>query len=387
MRKSHINLTVLASYVESGGAETVLYHLLSGLDRERFQPRLVCLRNDAGFIAKELHSRGIPVVSGLSRGKFDPMVGHRLARSLRDSVDILYCLDHHNVLFWIPYLLHRVDVKSTVVVCHATRNRGGGNVFWTTDRPALSRVQRIIAVAEGQKRYLVAEEGLPPEKVEVIYNGISPEPFCDSHPRQEVRRSVREQLGLAESHRIVTIIAHLRPEKNHRRFLRIAKEVLTRLSETRFIVAGEGPERAHLEAYARSLGIGSFVHFTGVRRDIPNLLAASDVIALTSDDRVETFPMALLEAMAAGRPVIATRVGSLDEMVIDGENGHLVPVNDEALFAELLYRLLANRSKAELIGEAGRKLVRQRFTVQRMVQAHERLFETLSSGCGPKRSS
>jgi glycosyltransferase involved in cell wall biosynthesis len=372
---SRIKVAFLASYVESGGAESALYNLLSGLDRERFQPRLFCLRNDPGFIAKQLESQGVPLVSGLSRGKFDPLAGYRTARALGNSVDILYCLDHHNVLFWVPYLLRHVNIRSSVLICHATRNPDGGKVFWTTDRTGLRRMQRIIAVAEGQKRYLIDQEGLPPDKVEVIYNGISTELFFESPAHQEDRRSLRKALGLEESHRVTTIIAHLRPEKNHDRFLRVAKEVARRLPEARFVVAGGGPERPRLEAYARSLGIEGLVRFTGVRRDIPKLLAASDVVALTSD--TEVFPMALLEAMAAGKPVIATRVGGLDELVVEGVSGILVPVDEEHRFTNLLSQLLSDSSQAQSMGEAGRKVVLKRFTVEHMVQDHERLFKSL----------
>jgi glycosyltransferase involved in cell wall biosynthesis len=379
MDNSHISVAVLASYIESGGAESALYNLLSGLDRQRFRPRVLCLRRDPGFIGRELQTRGIPLVSGLSRGKFDPLVAYRTARAVGNLVDILYCLDHHNVLFWLPYIVRLVKTKANVVICHSTRNPKGGKVFRPADRPGLRRMQRIIAVAEGQKYYLVEQEGLPSQKIEVIYNGISPEAFSESSARYEDRKSVRKELGLDESHRVATIVAHLRPEKNHCRFLRIATEVAKRLPEARFVVAGEGPERPRLEACARSLGIEGLVRFTGVRRDIARVLAASDVVSLTSDDRVETFPMAVLEAMAAARPVIATRVGSLEEMVIDGKNGYLVPVNDEATFAEVLFALLSDKAKAEAIGNAGQRLVSENFTIQHMIQAHEKLFESLLS--------
>jgi glycosyltransferase involved in cell wall biosynthesis len=248
-------------------------------------------------------------------------------------------------------------------------------------------MQRIIAVAEGQKSYLVEQEGLPSHKLKVIYNGISPEAFSESSGRHEDRKAVRKELGLDESHRVATIVAHLRPEKNHGRFLRIATEVARRLPEARFVVAGEGPERSRLETCSRSLGIEGLVRFTGVRRDIARILAASDVVSLTSDDRVETFPMAVLEAMAAARPVISTRVGSLEEMVIDGKNGYLVPVNDERAFAEVLFGLLSDKAKAEAIGNAGERFVSENFTIEHMIQAHEELFESLLSGTSNEQNS
>ena len=172
------------------------------------------------------------------------------------------------------------------------RETFAGESVPAADRPGLRRMQQIIAVAEGQKRYLVDYEDLPPEKVNVIYNGVLPQSLLNP-TLEEDHRSIRKELGLEDSHRVATIVAHLRPEKNHRRFLRIAREVAKRLPEARFVVVGDGPERPALDSYARSLRIEGRVQFIGVRRDIPRVMAASDVIYF--DHRAETFPMALLE--------------------------------------------------------------------------------------------
>jgi glycosyltransferase involved in cell wall biosynthesis len=372
---NRVNVTVLASCVESGGAEIALLHLLLGLNRDRFQPNLVCLRPEPGFIAKELHSKGIPVVFGVSRRKFDPLTGRRLVQILGKQVDILYFLHHHNVLFWAPYLMRHVMVKSSVLICHATRNSNSGPYFWLTDRPALRHMKRIITVAHGQKRYLVEAAGLPAERIEVIHNGVSPVNFDNLRSQVDDRNRIRQEWGLTEEHRVVMIIAFLRPEKNHTRFLRVARIVAERTPQARFIVVGDGPERSKLETYAQSLGLAKVVRFLGTCHDVPRLLAASDVITLTSDE--ETLPLALLEGMAARRPVVATRVGSLDEMVMEGETGHLIPIDDEPAFADALQRLLSDRVTAEAMGSAGRRFVLQHFTLKNMVQAHENLFQQL----------
>jgi glycosyltransferase involved in cell wall biosynthesis len=371
------NITFLVSSAHVGGAETALSHLLQGLNRARFHSRLVCLRREPGRIARELQSNGIPLVFGLSRARFDPMVGRRLVRTLGERVDILYCLGNRNVLFWVPYLLRRMNIRSSVVICQQTRNLHGGPSFGLTDRPALRRVQRIIAVAHKQKRHLVEQEGLPEERIEVIHNAISAADFADLSSQLTDRARLRQEWGLREEHKVAMIVATLRPEKNHERFLRIARAVAMRMPEARFVVVGDGVERAKLESYAQALGVTEVVRFVGVRRDVPQVLAAADVVTLTSDDRVETFPLALLEAMAAARPVVATRVGSLEEMVIEGETGHLIPVDGERSFADALHRVLSDPVRARAMGEAGRRCVLQHFTAEQMVRAHEELFEQL----------
>jgi len=370
-----VHVTFLASCVEIGGAETALSHLLLGLNRERFHPRLICLRREPGRIARELQSKGIPVAFGLSRGRFDPLVGHRLVRMLGRGVDILYCLSQRHALFWVPYLLNRVNIRSSVVICQQTRNPNGGPSFSITDRPALRRMQRIIAVAHRLKRHLVEQEGLPAERIEVIHNAISPTDFADLSSQQTDRARIRREWGLMEEHRVAMIVAVLRPEKNHGRFLRIARAVAERMPEARFIVVGDGVERADLENYARALGVREVVRFSGFRRDVPQVLAAADVVTLTSDE--EAFPLALLEAMAAARPIVATQVGSLEEMIIEGETGHLIPADDESSFADALHRVLSDPVRARAMGEAGRHFVLQHFTAEQMVRAHEKLFAQL----------
>jgi glycosyltransferase involved in cell wall biosynthesis len=243
-------------------------------------------------------------------------------------------------------------------------------------------MQRIIAVGHRQKRHLVEQEGLPADRIEVIHNAISAADFSDLSSQPADRARIRCEWGLTAEHRVAMIVATLRPEKNHGRFLRVARAVAEHMPEARFVVVGDGGERAKLESYAQALGIRDVVRFAGVRRDVPQVLAAADVVTLTSDDRVETFPLALLEAMAAAQPIVATQVGSLEEMVIEGETGHLIPVDDESSFADALHRVLSDPVRARAMGEAGRRFVLQHFTAEQMVRAHESLFEQLLREAG-----
>jgi glycosyltransferase involved in cell wall biosynthesis len=385
MQALPLNVTVLASCLESGGAEIALRNLLLGLNRHRYQPRVVCLRREPGSIAKQLQSIGIPVIFGVSRQRFDPLTGHRLVRTLGKRVDILYWLHHHNSLFWAPYVMRRIAVRTSVLVCHATTNPVSGAYFWRTDRPAVRHMNRIIAVAHGQKRYLTEMAALSSEHIEVIHNGVPLAAFADFKRLSAERASLRQEWGLTEEHRIAMIVAFLRPEKNHARFLRMARVVSERMPEARFVIVGDGPERSNLETYAQALGLVKVVRFLGDREDVPRLLAASDVITLTSDE--ETSPLALLEGMAAARPVIATRVGSLDEMVIEGQTGHLISTDDEPAFAHALHRLLSDKVSAQVMGAAGRRFVRQHFTLDNMVKSHEQLFERLLSERSTKGTS
>ena len=149
----------------------------------------------------------------------------------------------------------------------------------------------------------------------MIPNGVDTQRFS---PNNE-KAALRDKLELPQEGSIVTIVAALRPEKNHRRFLDIANVVSGDCPETTFLIVGDGPERDGLESYASEIGVSNQVRFLGNRSDIPEILSASDFFMLTSDN--EAAPVSIMEAMSCGLPVVASDVGSVHEMVVQGKTG------------------------------------------------------------------
>jgi glycosyltransferase involved in cell wall biosynthesis len=186
-------------------------------------------------------------------------------------------------------------------------------------------------------------------------------------------------LGVDESTPVIGITAVLRPEKNHE----LALEALARLRQEeplRFAelwIVGDGVRRPALEAHAQRLGIEAAVRFLGHRSDARRIMAGFDVAILCSHPRVETLPLSLLEAMDAGIPVVATRVGALSEMVEPGISGYLVEPGDTAAFASALSRVLCDRSEARRMGMRGQEIVRERYSVEGMVERTAALLEQL----------
>ena len=150
-------------------------------------------------------------------------------------------------------------------------------------------------------------------------------------------------------------MAALRPEKNHALFLRAAARVRRAVPDARFLIVGDGPQRGELEALAQSLAISDAVRFLGTRSDVPEVLSLIDVLALSS--HIEANPVSILEAMAAEKPVVATRVGSVDKAVHDGRSGYLVSPGSEEELAGRLIELLRDRPRAAAFGRAGRQHV------------------------------
>jgi glycosyltransferase involved in cell wall biosynthesis len=231
---------------------------------------------------------------------------------------------------------------------------------------------RIVTVSEGQRRELAAYGVAALEKITVVPLGFELGHLltCESH-----RGELRRELGLADGTKLVGIVARLVPIKNHRLFLQAAKLVAEAVPEARFLVVGDGELREELEAYARDLGLDGSVLFTGWRRDLPRVYADLDVVVLTSIN--EGTPVSLIEAMAAGVPVVATAVGGVPDVVAGGETGYLVEAGDAEGLAEAIIKLLRHPQKASEMGIAGREAVYPRFAAQTLIANVEGLYTGL----------
>jgi glycosyltransferase involved in cell wall biosynthesis len=212
--------------------------------------------------------------------------------------------------------------------------------------------------------------GIHEHRVAVIPNGVDTAQFA---PYPDVA-AVRHELGIGAADPVVGIVAALRPEKNHPLFLKVARRVVNELSTGRFLVIGDGPCRDAIEQQARELGIANQVLMLGSRDDVPRLLAAMDVFALTT--HIEANPVSILEAMSVGRPVVATNVGSIHEAVADGQTGYLVTPGDADQFAKRVLHLLREPLVCGSMGAAARATVLNNWSIEAMVHGYEQLIET-----------
>jgi len=234
----------------------------------------------------------------------------------------------------------------------------------------------LVALAPSHREFLCGRYRLTPDRFTLIPNGADTARFHPASGRDAARRS----LGWPAGGLVVGIVAALRPEKNHTLFLRTAATLTRRGAGARFVIVGDGPERARLEREAGSLGLGDHVAFLGAREDTPELYRAMDVAVLSSHPVIETFPMALIEAQASGVPVVSTDVGSVRDVVAEGESGFIVPPGHEAALADAIARLLADAAMRERMGRAGRERAVRFFAREGMIRAYERLFEEVGSG-------
>lgn len=243
------------------------------------------------------------------------------------------------------------------------------------ERGAYRLAHAIVANAEAVKRQLV-DEGVRGEKIVRIYNGLDSRRVDGDGSRD--RRGLLAALGLptGAASRFVTIVANMRlPVKDHATFLRAARRIADASPDTAFLLAGEGELEEGLRAEARSLGLADRAHFLGRCDRVAELLAVSDVCVLSS--RAEGFSNAILEYMAAGRPVVATRVGGAAEAVSDGETGYLVDPGDDARLAGRVLDLLGDPPRASEMGDRARRIVAERFSCEAQLASTERLYDRL----------
>lgn len=354
---------ILADSLVVGGAERVLQALAEDLPGEGFSVRVGCLRA-AGPVGEELRSAGVPVDEQIAPSPRSPLSTLRVARYLSThQAAIVYLLDHSNTL-WHGRLAAAWLGLPQICAIHRTRRADGTPSLGFADRLLGRLSQSVIAVSAGHAQHLGEFEGVSSGQIEIVYNGVDPNCF------QTARNGARERFGLPGDGFLWGMVAALRPEKNHE----LALRVLARADRTSLVIVGEGQRGTVLRELADRLGVEDRVHWLGQVDDVPSLLPGLDVVALSSHPAVETFPMCLLEAMASSRPVLATRVGSLDEMVVDGKTGYLVGAGDEDEFLRKLEALRDDPGLRSMMGIAGRERVESQFTRRRMVGETARIL-------------
>jgi len=250
-------------------------------------------------------------------------------------------------------------------------------VVVATERVLARTASALVAVTERVRRDILAHRIGTPDRVVVVPLGLDLDPLVAAAPR---RGELRAELGLSPLAPLVGIVARLVPVKAHEVFLEAARAIAPVRPEAIFLVVGDGERRGELEALARGAGLGDRVRFLGWRADLARLYADLDVVVLTSKN--EGSPVALIEAMAAARPVVSTRAGGVEDVVGDGETGLVVPVGDAAAIARAIVDLLEHPARAAALGAAAQASVVARFGSARLVDDVDRLYRRLLAARG-----
>jgi len=362
-----VDLLYLITELSMGGAQRALLHLLGGYNRERFTPTVACLYNGDGAAARAIRALDIPVYDAQMRGKADLQALCHLYRHIRNQRPTIL----HTSLFHanLPGRFFGRLVGVPIIISSERTMAMESEWRYRLNRWTISMVDRVVAVSKEVGEFSISHIRLPAQKVVVIYNGVE---IPSLSP--DTREKARLELGLPPDALVCGAVSRLDPVKGiDDLILAFAQVEATRAAY--LVIVGEGPERQRLEKIVQDIGVSDRIIWAGYRAGVPHLLPAFDIFVQPSMH--EGLPNTVLEAMAAGLPVIATGVGGTPELVVNGKTGLLVPPANPAALADAITALSENPVARGSMGWAGRQRVQQHFTIEEMVQKTEQLYEDL----------
>jgi glycosyltransferase involved in cell wall biosynthesis len=314
-----------------------------------------------------LHARlvekGLPMLSLPVRNHFDVLAGLRLRRLVRArQYDIVHfhTARAHALSPW----LHGLKTKRVVTRRMDYPLRKG----WTTRQLYHHSVDMIVAISQGVRKALL-DGGLRKERIRLIPSGIDTAYFAS---QLVAREQLRKDYDIAPDLPVALSVGALVERKGHSILLTAARQLKTQGYEVRYLICGEGKLRSELEAQTRTAGLTQEVRFIGFRSDVAELLAAADYFIHVPLH--EGLGVAVLEALAAGLPTVASKVGGIPELIEDEKTGLLVPPHDATALATALVSLLRNKQFAKQLGRTGQTFVRSYFDISVMARANETLY-------------
>jgi glycosyltransferase involved in cell wall biosynthesis len=343
--------------------------LAGSLDPAKFRS-IACLFR-RGWLYDALRDQGIPTsVIGID-GAFDLRWARAFAALVRrERVAVIHAHEFTaNAYGSLIGQMLRVPVVATVHGKSYFADRAKRRMAYRY----VSRVSRMVAVCEDLKRYIVGRVGVAEHRVGVIYNGVD---ASVAAPPEHVS-ALRSTLGLQDFEHVIGAVGSLYPVKGHIHLIRALPEILRVCPKTLLLLAGQGELEQPLKAEAARLAVGEHVRFLGLRGDVPVILSLLDAFVLPSQS--EGLSMALLEAMAAGKPTVATRVGGTPEVVVDGETGYLVEPESPESISERIVRLLRDKPQVARMGERARRRVHEKFSFSATVEQYQRCYEQLAA--------
>jgi glycosyltransferase involved in cell wall biosynthesis len=347
-----------------GGAERMISTLTAELNQGQFRVIVGLFRS--GWLQTECEARGVQTCVMPLAGLFNLQWFRACLRLLRrEQVALIHAHEFSAILCgWIVATLAGLPFVATV---------HGKNYFWEKLRRRVtyrlvSRHGTLVVVSQDLKRFVCDKVGVAGNRVEVIYNGVAPAQMVTD---EEVQKC-KAELEVSGSYPMLGVVGSLYPVKGHRFLLEAMQEIIRQWPKAQLLVIGRGELEVSLKEQVEQLAIGANVHFLGMRQDVPRLLSLLDVCILPSLS--EGLSLALLEAMASGKPVVATRVGGNPELIDHGRTGFLVQPEDARDLAANLLKLLNDPETMQQFGRQAEERVRQHFSMKQMVDRYRGLY-------------
>ena len=368
MKRFPLKVMRVITWLPWGGIEKRMVEVLRRLDREKFLPVVCCLRKKKGVYEDELREAGIRVIKLNFQSRLDPRGILSLTNLIKkERVDILHS---HMYRANIPSLIagNIVRVRVKLVQVHNLEDWKRWREWWM-ERLLFPSADRIIGVSRAVLEYERKHLRIPEDKGVVLYNGIDTESY-PYPPDEELKKS----LGIPPEAKVVGEVARLHPTKGQDVLIRCARKVLEKSPQVYFLLVGGGDYGKELKRMVKEIGLDKRFIFTGAVRDPRPYYSIMDISVLPSLQ--EGFSNTILESLAQGLPVIASRVGGNPEVIEEGREGFLVPYGEEDELAERIITLLRNESLRRKMGERAREKA-EKFSLTKMVENTENLYLSL----------
>jgi glycosyltransferase involved in cell wall biosynthesis len=366
---SDLRIVQVVPNLEPGGTQRLVIELVRRTRRSR-TCLVVCL-DEKGDWALEVERHGVPVVALNRRPGFRPALGWQIARLARQhSTDVLHC--HHYSAFVYGWMAATLIGAGVVFTEHGRLSDGPPSRKRRIINPFLGRAGGMIFAVSGKLREHMIAEGLPASRIGIIHNGIDPGAMGSPEAREAARRA----LGLPGDVVVIGTAARFDAVKDIGTLLRAVRHLQDAHPTSRLVLFGDGPERLALTLTCSELGLDPVVTFAGYRSDVRQLLPALDIFVNCSTS--EGISLTILEAMAAGLPVVGTEVGGNPEIIVAGVTGLLVPTRNPKQLAAALAELSTDRERRAALGAAGRQRLLSAFAIERMIVDYEAQYARAS---------
>ena len=365
-----VNILHIMTRLPVGGVENQLLTVLRQYDKKKFAP-LVCSLSDKGQIGREIENEGIEVICiNKLKHTFDWKIIKDLYYIIKERhIQVVRTHQYHaNFYGRVAAIIARVPCIIASVHNVYTRDR---KVHRRLFNKMLGKyTDKVVAVSDAVKKDIVYFDGIPEEKVKVIYNGIEKQLFVDKK-----RDEMRSALGIPFGSTVVGTTGRIKEQKGQKYLIEAVSILSREYPSIRLLIIGDGPLMEEMKQYADLLNVNGNVIFLGTRRDVPDLLSAIDIFVLPSV--WEGLGIALLEAMAAGKPVIASSIGPFREIIDTKDVGLLVPIGDSRKLATSIEELLKNYTVMEKMGRAARERAISVFSIESTVSDYTHLYEDI----------